>query len=330
VRFLTVLVIFSLACFSQELPSDLEWIWIKIQNGTYKIDIENDDGDVYMPVITDQNKTIYILRDYSKMLEISNFNLVKQIPFSMCSVVSDISYPELLTATKACESLKKDPSTYKENILKICLKDIKRQISYDNDPLTQEKTIQNLYKLPRYQQDFAAAVFTGYGEGRSEVDKEVALIFKTISNRIRYAKEKGCTNANALDVVLQRKQFSMWNKNDPNWSKAVSEDQESYSEDKQQQRMIKIFIKFKNNNYRFDPKKDLEKVYHYRTKNISTIPEWGATSKARAVVKVNGTNLGASNSKVKNAHYFFKSVAWSFKYPYLREKKKGEDACYSK
>lgn len=329
-RFITIILIFSVTCFSQELPSDLDWTWIKIQDGIYKIDIENDDGGVYMPVITDENKTIYILRDYSKMLEVSNFNLIKQIPPSMCSAVTDKNYPEMLTANKACESLNKDPSTYKESVLKICLKDIKRKIAISNDPLTQKQTILNLYKLPKYQQDFAAAIFTGYGEGRSEVDKEVALIFKTIANRIRYARGKGCINVNALDVALQRRQFSMWNTSDPNWSKAVSEKLESYSEDKQQQRMIKIFINFKNNKYKFDPKTDLDKIYHYRTKNISTIPDWGATSKARNIVKVNGTNLGASNVKVKNAHYFFKSVPWSFKYHHLREKKKGEDACYSK
>lgn len=327
-RFITFILIFSVTCFSQELPSDLDWTWIKIQDGIYEIDIENDDGGVYMPVITDENKTIYILRDYSKMLEISNFNLMKQIPYPMCSSVTDKSYPEVLTAKKACETLNQKTSSYKPSILKICLKDIKTKIAKDNKPFTQENTLKNLYKLPKYQQDFAAAVFTGYGEGRGESDEEVALIYKTIANRIEYAKKKGCSKANALDVALQKYQFSMWNKNDPNWSKAISSKSEEHSEEKQQDRMIDIFINFKNNRYKFTPKEVVNKIYHYRTKSIKTIPDWGKTSSAQKVLKVGKSNLGAGNLKATNAHYFFKSVPWSFKYHPLRPKNKGEAECY--
>lgn len=327
-RLVTLLLLISFACLSQMHPSSVDWVWYKIKNGAYKIDMKNDDGGVYMPVITDKKKVIYILRDYSKMIHVPNFGILTSESCSKCSDAKLKTYPQILTEENICNMLKHDPMKYKASILRLCLKQIKNKIAKNNYPLTQEKTIKNLYKLPKYQQDFAAAIFTGYGEGRGESNKELALIFKTIANRIEYAKDEGCKKVNALDIALQRFQFSMWNKNDPNWSKAVSVKNEESSEIKQQDRIINVFINFKNNKYKFTPKEIANKIYHYRTKSMPTAPSWGETTDAEKIVKVNGSNLGASNTKAGNAHYFFKSVPWSFKYHPLRSKAKGEDECY--
>lgn len=327
---LIVLFILSQLAVCQELRKDVEKVWDEIHRGVYKIDHQGDKGGMYVPVIKDTGEKIYILRDYSQILTYLRPPLIKP-RYASCESCLDQenqAYPDILRPRDSCRNLLQQPRYYKKEILTLCLAEIKKSIEKNNSPLTQAQTLKNLYKLPKYQQDFAAAIFTGYGEGRSEDEEEIALIYKTIANRVKYAIKKGCTSANALDVVVQRSQFSMWNKKDPNWKKAISIKNEERSERKQQDRMINIFIKFKNEKYSFGPKNVLDKIYHYRTKKIKTVPAWGKTWAAQKFVKVNGKNFGRSNPKAKNAHYFFKSIAWSFRYLSIRPKISGEEECY--
>lgn len=329
ISFLIILT-FSTIVSSQELYTDIDEVWDKIHSGTYTIDHDSDSGGIYIPIIKDNREKIYILRDYNEMLSHLRPPLIKPRYASCESCLDETNkiYPDLLKPKDSCRNLLLHPKHYKKEILSLCLNEIKKRIAIGNKPMTQYKTFQNLYKLPKYQQDFAGAVFTAYGEGRSEGEEEIALIYKTMANRIKYAQAKGCKTANALDIALQYKQFSMWNKKDPNWKKTVSVKSEERSEKRHQDRMIDVFIKYKNEKYKFDPKNIMDKIYHYRTKRIKNVPAWGETWRAQKYVKVNGKNFGRANTKAKNAHYFFKSVAWSFRYLSLRPKQSGEEQCY--
>lgn len=320
--------------FSQHLES-LDMTWKKLGDGVYDFYPEKDSGGIYIPIkkyksdLKENFEVIYIPRDYSKMISLIESPVFG--PIGQCSYEDFQSFPTTPKINNFCDNLKDEPENIKEEFLYQCFVELRKKINKESS-MDYEKTIRELFKLNPYEQEFMSAVLTGYGEGRSESEEEIAMIFKTLENRKKYAIAKDCKNANILDMALQPYQFSMWRKDDPNWPKAISLENEEFSEKKDFKRMIKIFINYREGKYKFEPLKTANRVYHYRMKNMDkepdTPPDWGPSKIALLNLKVNKKNIGKDYST--SEHYFFKKVAWSFKFHPLRQKKKGEDKCYPK
>lgn len=174
--------------------------------------------------------------------------------------------------------------------------------------LIRSKVFKNLYsRLNKKEQKFAAFIFTSHGEASSLAVKnppkyeEMIAIMKVIDNRMNAANSyRRATRKpfNQLDVVLDRSQFSMYNKNDPNWKRCLDIDRrENFSV------AIHSFIKYQQSDLK--PKPEVDRLYHYHTNYVS--PGWKRNSK-RVPVSVDGKQVNGT-SRVK--HYFYRDIAWS-------------------
>ena len=125
------------------------------------------------------------------------------------------------------------------------------------------------------------------------------VIMKVLSNRARYGRDKGHADANELDAALQPWQFSMYNKNDPNWKRTVKAGQG----DSQTKNAIKAYILYQNT--QIADASTMNRVYHYHTNYVN--PNWKDLSK-RVVPVLNGQRIKTTGTH----HLFFKDIAWSF------------------
>ena len=168
-KLILILTLFSIAIFAQQSRESNESIWDNIASGNYILDTVNDKGGLYIPIKKPNNETIYVPRDYGLMLNTINKPLF-QFPKEACS--SDqykVDPPFVLKIDDYCDNLKDRPQNLDEKYLYLCLKSIREKLQ--TKPQDYTETIKRLLDLPVHEQEFAAAVFTGYGEGRSEVSK---------------------------------------------------------------------------------------------------------------------------------------------------------------
>jgi hypothetical protein len=195
-----------------------------------------------------------------------------------------------------------------------CYESIRAKLKFNKDD-SSYKNLSKLYTLSEKEKHFMAALFTMYGEARGTrpPEENMASILFVLENRLSYAKSKGHTNANLLDVAVQNSQFSMFNPSDPNWKAAITADSTKMAA------AIKVYAQRKSTFAKHSITND---VYHYATAGLcksKNPPDWALTKvkttvkekvivteklKARANVNVNGHNIVH--------HYYFKDVPWTF------------------
>ena len=230
-----------------------------------------------------------------------------------------------------CPELKKNPSTWNNEIMFSCFQYLRSVITNgkNKDSLNRDQVLSKLYQLEPHEQELMGMVLTSYGEVRGSDINESFLVMQTLLNRAKTAQKRGCKLANALDTATQNLQFSVWNRKDPNWKKAVSLEEEEYDEEKKMRALLNVYKRFKNNDFKIAPqdKATFEKITHFRTKKIPKVPEWGGANRAIKTIRLNGKDAG-STGNMKVLHYFFKDTPWSFRYNINRPQRQGEEACY--
>lgn len=212
----------------------LDDVWVKIYNGHYTIDSDNDDGGENFPVIRKwidsdgliQTDRIFIPRNYDRLLgvldtkrnglDITN-NSCNEEGFNKVEFLSQAQVG-VDGATAGCEFLNLDAGQWDDVQMMNCIDNIRKRIHPENistkinssSKNSHKKAITELFKLPEAEREFIGAVLTTFGEARSQSDEEVYLILKTFENRKEMAKKR-CQNADILDVVLVPYHYSMWN-----------------------------------------------------------------------------------------------------------------------
>lgn len=229
-----------------------------------------------------------------------------------------------------CPTLKQtNAQSWNQEVLYSCLQYLRTAIGGEDDPLDHDKILRNLYLLEPHEQELMGMVLTSYGEVRGADINEAYVVMKTLSNRVKTARERGCKNANALDAATQPWQFSVWNKKDPNWKKAVSIEEEEDNEEEKMRALLGVYKNYKANAYTINAqdKKTFDSITHFRTQDLKDVPSWGRAGNAIKNIRINRKDAGA-NGNIKVHHYFFKNIPWSFKYNQKRPQRNGEAACY--
>lgn len=299
-------------------------IWDEAIKGDMKIDLDRYDGGPYIPftkTVTDSSgykqKTTYWTKTEPKELmrmptEISKALEEKQ---RACKEEEEANPPppkpkevkgnwqphcEVLAADKFGDFLFDEISKCLESIKESITKGAKNK----NGSLNRGIVFKNLYKnLNKKEQEFAALTLTAYGEAGILAPplEEMVMVMKVVSNRADYARKKGFAEANELDAALQKAQFSMYNKNDPSWQRAIK----SGHGHPHTINSIKSYILYHNT--KIENAREVEKVYHYHTNYVS--PDWKDTSKIVKPV-LNGKKLKQRGTR----HHFFKNIPWSFRH----------------
>lgn len=314
-------------------------IWNKIYKGELLIDpVPNFDvSKITVLNPKDKNDKTTISRDLSQLIKIPS--LVNQVDrFDFCGKFDQPEQNALdsknLPSTP-CKLLKQDSNNWEQSKMLKCFDYLRKKVhpeeissqANSSSKASYAKVIKNLFKLEPEEREFMGMVLTSYGEGRSQSNEEVFLIMKSLENRAEIAK-KNCSNADILDVVLQPKQYSMWNysrkttnkktgkvyRTLENWKKTISLKEEERGEKDQLNRMIGNYIKYKNDKFKVSSvdKKKVENLTHYRTRAMGNV-NWGPTSDSIRSIKINNKELGKLNSKsglgtTNIAHYFFEQA----------------------
>lgn len=189
-----------------------------------------------------------------------------------------------------------------------CIKSIQNSITRRGTVTSRGQLFRNIYRyLKPEEQHFAAMVFTSQGEAGiltpdvndSSVKhpEELMMIMKVIDNRVRNsnedAKRRGETgDTTALDVALDPLQFSMYNANETLWSTMMQP-----GSNQKFDVAIDAYMKFNKAN--FEPKPDIDHVYHYHA-NWMVPTGWGSRfsqnkNSLQLQVKVDGGLLRQPN-----------------------------------
>lgn len=299
-------------------------IWDEAIKGEMKIDVDRYDGGPYIPftkTVKDSSgykqKTTYWTKSEPKELMRMPLKIATALKEKQraCKEEAEAN-PELIKPKVVagkwqphCKVLAADKiGDFLYNEISNCLESIKESIikgaKNKDGSLNRERVFKNLYNnLNKKEQEFAALTLTAFGEAGILAPplEEMVMVMKVVSNRAAYAREKGFAEANELDSALQKAQFSMYNKNDPSWQRAIK----SGHGHPHTINSIKSYILYHNTN--IENAREVEKVYHYHTNYVS--PDWKETSKIVKPV-LNGKNLKQSGTR----HLFFKNIPWSFRH----------------
>ncbi len=249
----------------------------------------------------------------------SNPEAVRAEPVTQDDLVSpdEKDVPVITSNTQwkpGCELLADEKNLKSSDTRKLfqCIRSIQAAINRgardSRGRLDRSKVFKNLYgRLNKQEQKFAAFIFTSHGEASSLAvrnppkHEEMIAVMKVIDNRMNASNNNRRATRkpfNQLDVALDRSQFSMYNKNDPNWRRVLDIDRrENFNV------AIESFIKYQQGN--LQPKPEVDRVYHYHTNYVS--PNWKSNSK-RVAISVDGKTVNGT-SRVK--HYFYRDIAWS-------------------
>tara|TARA_R110002072_G_scaffold64203_4_gene159622 strand:+ start:67033 stop:68493 length:1461 start_codon:yes stop_codon:yes gene_type:complete len=296
-------------------------IWNRVKKGNMKLDINQYKGGEYFPFVesvVDNNgyetKTTYwAQKDESFFAEIpSTIKEVIEREYRNCddggAVPENESLPEVEgNWVPGCQILaRSDLADHHYEATATCLDNIKATIlegAGSGNNLSQDVIFRNAYsKLNSKEQEFFAMTNTAMGEAGILAPplEEMVMIMKVLSNRKDYAQSRGYHEANELDAALQSWQFSMYNRNDPNWKRAVR----SNSSNPQTRNAIKAYLLYQNTDYGNSDR--IDEIYHYHTNYVS--PAWKENSK---IVKpqLNGRGLKQSGTR----HIFYRNIPWSFR-----------------
>jgi len=299
----------------RESPST---IWKKIKSGAYQVDNDQDQGGPLIPIKKTytgkdgrkRSLTFYMERDVNELM-----SLPEEVKEGLKIPISCFEPPTMADGPEAhfsnwlpgCEILSTRLDTNSYNELSACLGSIKAAAlegAGSNMNIDRDVVYKNLYsKLNSKEQEFAAMTLTSFGEAGILAPplEEMVMIMKVLNNRKNYAINKGFDQANELDVATQHMQFSMWNKNDPNWKRALK----ANTDNPHTVNSLKAYIKYQNADYSSNT--EVNKIYHYHTEYVQ--PDW-SRGETHNPVTINNNLLKQTGRR----HMFFESIPWSFRY----------------
>ena len=228
-----------------------------------------------------------------------------------------------------CQSLDVANSSRPRDLdeLKRCIGSIQVKITKNarnsRGALLRGKVFRNLYtELNQKEQRFAALVFTAHGEaipittGDPPKLQEMSAVMKVVDNRMTSSQNDNKT-FNELDVVLDPFQFSMYNRNENVWRRALDP-----GRGQSLNKAVQAYIEYEAAD--FEPKPEVNRVYHYHANYVR--PNWASNSRA-VRLSVNGgltrpapyghneyTRTGRSRiakSYRRVRHIFYHDLAWS-------------------
>jgi len=203
---------------------------------------------------------------------------------------------EITEPIGSCESLTQTLSKTKLPSLENCLNSLLDKIPKSGSA---QKRLSKLYDFSDAEQEFLAHVLTAYGEARGAKPTKAQLkgVMNVVENRVSYAQQTH-PDANALDIVFQKSQFSMYNPKDGNWKAALKN-----ANPEIMNLAIEAYIEMKTE------ESDVpSNVYHYMTTTLSKTGKvsWAKNSKKKRV-QVDGSYLDNNSG-----HVYYRDIAWSF------------------
>lgn len=211
---------------------------------------------------------------------------------------------------KKTDDLMKCYQSLKAAVIEDAFVSCTRDMNQTSPCLDRKKVFSNMYtKLSKEEQSFLSMTMTAQGEAGvlAPPIEEMMMVMKVLKNRKDYAQNRGIPykDVNELDVALQPWQFSMYNSNDPNWSRVLKS---SPRTNKHVQYAVEAFVQFENSS--FTPASVFDDVWHYHTNYIAR-PNWSTPSReVNDTIEVNGKHPKNSNPR----HLFLQNVPWSFAY----------------
>ncbi|GAB4415032.1 MAG: hypothetical protein OHK0056_22300 [Bacteriovoracaceae bacterium] len=203
-----------------------------------------------------------------------------------------------------CEVLNGQISEGSRDQLMQCLSSIKQLVMTEarvGSSLSNSKMRQVLKtRLNSKERQFAALVFTAYGEARGTrpaVENQM-MVMKVIENRVRHAREQQGRNPDEMDIALQPMQFSMYNSNDPNWRTMFDgplQGNQGFTD------AVNAFIGLSNCS--FSPAGVADNIYHYHTPALRGSVNW-SNGRSPAPMTVNG--------QPASAHLWYAGVPWAY------------------
>jgi hypothetical protein len=308
-----------------------------------------------------RTERIYIRRNYDRLLSIpeeirlgvSYDNACREKSFLADDLYDSAPISTEGDTTPGCELLSSVASKWELPDLTKCLTNLRNRVNpystVSETRANRKGVYQNMFTLSEREQDFLGAITTGCGEVSKSTPEEVFLVFKSLENRKNiartqrkpekksYYKKRGrkrskvvkwtrdaCKQATLLDVAVQNKQYSMWNKNASHWARCLKGEGHGYKD--MFTKMISVYKGLKTGSY--STKNNIDDMTHYHTRTIK--PYWNSSPARDSIpnIKVNGKNLGA---KGRSHHYFIDidKAGYSFRYhPYREKKESGEKFCY--
>ena len=307
------------------------WEGTSGENPRYKIALDRYDGGDYIPFYQDsfdefgtRTRTYHYVRADSETalrgitrLSAENQRVISTRQSTYCQSGIHQTYSgNEGNWIPSCEVLQNQNLTPAHSAqLSSCALNIQKAITQNGS--SRSSIFRSLYsKLNSREQEFAAMIFTSYGESGGENHADQIMVMKTLNNRARYAQEKGFREANELDAALQPWQFSMYNaQNGANWDKVLNRRDPSrpgrlLSDEVYNSainKSVESYILYRNTE--FSKEGTTNRIYHYLTPTAARTTSWVHQ----------GTRV---HPQVKNnsptGHQFYVGVPWTFRYNNFR------------
>lgn len=338
-------------------PTRKDYIWRQISKGKYKIDLEKYDGGPFVPVIAEEEdsdgnkvtKTLFVRRDYNKMLSIAGNVSNEQLAISdeYCppmelaekkpeipvveeevAIVRPKERPEDLVVNKEekepskynwhhhCEILEKKPLLESdEEKMGKCLHSLKKAVTENNldsnRKYIRSQVFKDMYRrLNPIEQRFLAMTVTAYGESSVLRDeRDMKMIMKVIDNRKDKINTRG-KNGVVNELDIVLQPFQFSMYN--NGFDDWRRSLEASPHDPGVKLSIKAFRNYPSTVY--DPPESADKILHYHATFVS--PSWASSSK-RVPILIDGERTIARKLKYKGQridvrHEFYQNIAYGF------------------
>jgi hypothetical protein len=203
--------------------------------------------------------------------------------------------------------------------LERCLDSIKSTIlgGRSLNSITRGELFSNMYRLlnPR-EQEYAAMVFTAIGEAGvlAPPIEEMVMVMHSVKNRARNATERNPgRHINELDIVLQDRQYSMYNapdnRRDDQGARLLNNHLKSHvfvPHNRQSSNAIDAFMRYFETPF----PDEYNDIYHYHTVYVN--PDWSRGRRQTDIV-LNGQRVGPVGGNARRGHQFFRNIAWTFR-----------------
>ena len=308
------ILFFSLLAMAGEGEEDRDWILI-----TKSINVIDMETGLPQGIVPFQDVRLRIVEDggWGHIVQLQQNGEVlpgryitsKQWLEKMLKAAADVPEEGIPDWQGGCLALEKEELEAKDLFsLRVCFRSLQNIILGHAFTIDRASIFRALYRLRPEEQRFIALVFTVEAEvGGLVVEdydprqspphlQEMLAIMKVIENRMRnanrYAQGDPQAPYNELDIVLDNRQFSVYNADNPGWKKFLPSARMDLSN------AIMAFIIYPWS--KFEPLSKINRVYHYHANYLNPRVLWGNChpsdlhKRHRVEISVDGKRLKGS------------------------------------
>lgn len=300
-------------CTSQRRPTSVQILGRDPDTGWFLVESRGNRGFVSPRHVTTHGQ---VAREIANINDVINCNDQSEFCLSQVGTAPEADCETQTTIHHQanwlphCEVLATQPNRQGDfDRLNLCYNSIRDEIlrGLNRQNPNRNEAFRRMYRrLNEREQHFLAMTLTALGEsgiltrGPNPNLDEMTIVMKVIENRTREANRRNRGGVNELDIVLQDRQFSMYNRGEHLWSSGLKRS----TGDSQRRNAIASYIRHQNISY---DNPDIDRVYHYHANYVS--PGWRVT---RNIVRptVNGVGLRSQGTR----HIFYRDIRWGFQH----------------